>query len=374
MENTNKNEDSVIKKIIKKKKKKVIKGGLIGLIVVLALIIMLAGGAFAYLNNVNNAALPKLSGQLKERGAWAKVEIIRDEYGVPHIYGQNMHDLYFAQGYVQAQDRWWQMEFFRHVCGGRIEELTGKKAHLVSTDIYLRTMGWYRIAEKEYNSYTLTQRAVLDAFSEGVNAYISNRSPEQLSVNYAVLGLTGVKFNIEPWKPVDTLAFSKLFSYDMGYAADEELQRSKLHDLLGAEMNDAWQTPPFGYGEKPTVLQGDDVKSMEAAGWTKPPAITDNSSSASIFNTRSYDDTKPDLTWLSGDPSGIGSNNWVASSNMTQGGKPLLANDPHLFIQMPSAWYEISLHSTDNGNGQSFDVAGFAIASSPGVIIGHNND
>ncbi len=87
------------------------------------------------------------------------MEIIRDANGIPHIYAKNMHDLFFAQGYAQAQDRWWQMEFFRKTCGGRIEELTGKKASLVNTDIYLRSLGLYDVCKKEYDLYTPDQRA-----------------------------------------------------------------------------------------------------------------------------------------------------------------------------------------------------------------------
>ena len=374
MENHKDTDTSVVKETAPKKKKKGGKGGLVGLVIVLALIVLLAGGGYGYFNYVNNAPLPHIDGGLKAHGLRANVEVIRDSYGVPHIYGQNLHDVFFAQGFVQAQDRWWQMEFFRHTCGGRIEELTGKKASLVSSDIYLRTMGWYNVAEKEYNSYTPTQRAILDAFAEGVNAYISNKSPQDLSVNYSILGLTGVKFTVEPWKAVDTLAFAKLMSWDLGYSGDEEMQRSKLYALLGAQMADEWETPPYGYGSKPTILQSEDVKSLEASTPVQPATETTKSAPVSQQSVPRYDNTKPDLTWLMGDPAGIGSNNWVAAGSMTQSGKPLLANDPHLGIQMPSIWYEIGLHAVDDGTGQPFDVAGFAFAPAPGVIIGHNSD
>jgi penicillin amidase len=359
-----------------RKKKKVGKGVLALILTILAIIVLLTGGGFAYFSYINNAPLPQIDGQLKANGLQARVEVIRDSYGVPHIYGQNLHDVIFTQGYLQAQDRWWQMEFFRHTCGGRIEELTGKKASLISSDIYLRTMGWYNIAEKEYDSYTPAQRAILDSFADGVNAYISNRSPQELSVNYSILGLTGVKFKVEPWKSVDTLAFAKLMSWDLGYSNDEEIQRTKLYDLLGSQMADEWQTPAYGYGDKPTILQSEDVKAMGITGSTVGSihAAAQEQSSTTPVTVKGYDDPKPDLTWLMGDPAGVGSNNWVVAGSMTQSGKPLLANDPHLGIQMPSIWYEIDLHAADDGTGQPWDVAGFAFAASPGVIIGHNND
>jgi len=357
------------------KKKKSGKSALIIILTVLAIIVILCAGGIGYFNYVNNAPLPKIDGNVKVNGLYDKVEIIRDANGIPHIYANNMHDLSFAQGYVQAQDRWWQMEFFRHLCAGRVEELTGKKPSLISSDIYLRTMGWYEVAKKEYDSYSPAQRAVLDDFAAGVNAYISNRNPQDLSVNYSILGLTGVKFKIEPWTPVDTLAFAKLMCWDLGYSGDEEIQRTKLYDALGQEMADKWQTPPWGYGDKPTIIKDADVREMDKS--TAPAAPVEGVPLATgqpVSTGQTYDFTKPDLSWVMGPPAGIGSNNWVVSGNLTQSGKPLLANDPHLGIQMPSIWYEIGLHCPDDGTGQPYDVAGFAFSPSPGVIIGHNNN
>ncbi|MFA5064106.1 MAG: penicillin acylase family protein [Dehalococcoidia bacterium] len=357
------------------KKKKGGKSTLITGLVILGIIVILCAGGAGYFSYINNAPLPKINGNVRVSGLYDKVEVIRDSNGIPHIYASNMHDLNFAQGYIQAQDRWWQMEMFRHICGGRIEELTGKKTSLIPTDIYLRTLGWYKVAEKEYASYTPEQLAPLDAFAAGVNAYISTRSPRDLSVNYSILGLTGVKFEIEPWTPVDTLAFGKLMCYDLGYSTDEEIQRSKLYSALGQEMADKWQTPPWGYGEKPTIINDADVKVMDSS--TAPAASSNSTSSTTgqpVSSIQAYDDPRPDLSWVMGPSAGIGSNNWVVSGNLTQSGKPLLANDPHLGIQMPSIWYEIGLHCPDDGKGQPYDVVGFAFAPSPGVIIGHNNN
>jgi penicillin amidase len=124
-----------------KKKKKGGKSALTAILTILAIIVILCAGGIGYFNYVNNAPLPKIDGTVKVNGLYDKVEIIRDANGIPNIYANNMHDLYFTQGLVQAQDRWWQMDFFRHVCAGKVEELTGKKSSLVSSDIYLRTMG-----------------------------------------------------------------------------------------------------------------------------------------------------------------------------------------------------------------------------------------
>lgn len=355
-------------------KKKGLKKALTAWIAVLLVIAILAGGVIGYLNYVNNAPLPKIDGTLKVNGLYTGVEVLRDASGIPHIYAANLHDLFFTQGYVQAQDRWWQMDFFRHVCAGNIEDLTGKKQSLVSTDMYFRTMGWRKVAEQEYNNLTGDQRLPLDAFTQGINAYISNRTPQELSVNYSILALTGAKPKIEPWTPVDCLAFSKLMAWDLGYSGDEEVLRSQLYSTLGQEMADKWETPPWSYGERPTIVQQEDIAAMEISASpapVQPPASAGKTAGQPGIAFESF---QPDLTWLSGGHSGIGSNNWVVSGNLTQSGRPLLANDPHLGIQMPSIWYEIDLHCTDDGNGQPFDVTGFTFTLSPGVIIGHNNN
>ena len=351
------------------------KKALVTTITILAIIVILCGGGIGYFNYINNAPLPKIDGTIKTTGLYNKVEVIRDANGIPSIYAQNMHDVCFAQGYVQAQDRWWQMDFFRHLCGGRLEELTGKKASLVSTDIYLRSLGWYEVAKKEYEIYPPEQKAMLDAFAEGVNACISGRSPQELSVNYSILGLTGAKPKIEPWTPIDSLAFGKLMAWDLGYSGDEEIQRSQLYSTLGQQMADKWQTPAWGYGNKPTVIKESDVLEMEKS--TTPPVATSAapaSGGQAVSYDATFDFTRPDLSWVMGPPAGIGSNNWVVAGSMTKSGKPMLANDPHLGIQMPSIWYETSLHCADDGTGQPYDVSGFVFSLIPGIIIGHNNN
>ena len=357
------------------KKGKTGKAVKITLITIAAVIVLLFGGGFFYYFSILNSPQPSVDGQLQVKGLQDKVEVIRDSWGVPNIYAKNMHDLFFAQGYAQAQDRWWQMEFFRKTCGGRIEELTGKKASLVNTDIYLRSLGLYKVCQKEYDIYTLDQRIPLDAFAEGVNAYISNRSPQQLSVNYSILGLTGVKFKIDPWSPLDTLAFAKLMGLDLGLSRDTEITRGKLESLLGAEMADKWLLPSWPTGSRSPILLDEDILTLE-----KSAAATPQSSASQTGNTvaaatdQSLDDPAADLSQVLAGPEGIGSNSWVCTGSMTQSGKALLANDPHLGIQMPSVWYEVALHCPDDGSGRPLDVAGFTFAASPGVVVGHNND
>jgi penicillin amidase len=366
----------------------------ITLIVLLALIVLIGGGGYSYYLFITGSPQPQVDGQLKAAGLKDRVEVLRDASGTPHIYARNMLDLNFAQGYVQAQDRWWQMEFFRKTCGGRIEELTGKKAALVNTDIYLRSLGLYRVVEQEYNSYPADDRANLDAFAAGVNAYISGRSPQQLSVNYSILGLTGVKFKVDPWSPLDSLAFAKLMAWDLGLSRDLEMTRARLYDRLGAEMAEKWLVPPWPLGLKPTILLDEDLKATYTATLSASVSETDGGlllrellamtcndnpgsglpvSELPAMTPDTYDPAA-DLALILGQTEGTGSNSWVATGSLTQGGKPLLANDPHLGIQQPSIWYEVNLHCADDGTGRPFDVAGFGFAANPGVVVGHNND
>jgi len=351
------------------------KAGKVVLFTLLALVVLLSGGGFIYYLSIMNSPQPQIDGDLNAKGLQDGAEIIRDAEGIPHIYAKNMHDLFFTQGYAQAQDRWWQMEFFRKTCGGRIEELTGKKASLVNTDIYLRSLGLYNVCKKEYDMYTPEQRAPMDAFAEGVNAYIAGRSPGQLSVNYSILGLTGVKFKVEPWTALDTLSFAKLMAWDLGLSRDLEIPRTRLYDLLGAEMAEKWLVPQWPIGQKPTILLDEDIqKSMQSAQPAGSPGAVPASPQVLINAGATFEDNSSGLRQLLGEQAGPGSNSWVATGSMTQSGKALLANDPHLGIAMPSIWYEVGLHCPDDGAGQPFDVAGFTFASSPGVIAGHNNN
>jgi len=325
---------------------------------------------YAWFYNVTRSPLPQHSGELKVAGLQDTVEILRDEFGVPHIYAQNMHDLFFAQGYTQAQDRWWQMEFWRHVGSGRIGELVGKNDALLGTDIFIRTLGWQRVAESEVklcdDEETLSR---LQAFSDGVNAYIMNREPSKLAMEYGILKLTGIDTEIEPWTPADTLVFGKMMAWDLGPSNNNEEGRATLYELLGEEMADQLLTPPWPFGKKPTIVQPED---LPIAG------------SAEVFQVEDKDKCTDTAILLTSNPShsmglvfepgqGIGSNNFVAGGKMTRSGMPLLANDPHLGIQMPSIWYEVGLHCCPASDEPNSDMVGYAFAVTPGVIIGHNN-
>ncbi|MEZ4666841.1 MAG: penicillin acylase family protein [Anaerolineae bacterium] len=304
-------------------------------------------------------------------GLTDKVDIVRDNWDIPHIYASNSHDLFFAQGFTQAQDRWWQMEFARHIGSGTIQELTGQNDNVMGQDVFIRTVGWRRAAELDYATYDESGKAVLQAFADGVNAYILNRPASELAMEYNVLGITGVKIPIQPWTPVDTAVWAKVMAWDLSGNRSEELLRSKLYAELGKELTDEFMPPyPFDQpdGKKPTILQAEDLP-IDDSSLTAHTVDTagivgvDTTLAGGISATSALFKSEPD----------IGSNNWVIGGKLTASGKPMLANDPHLSIQMPSIWYEVGLHCQTVSDACPYDVTGFALPAAPGVIIGHNS-
>ncbi|MCL0084198.1 penicillin acylase family protein [Dehalococcoidia bacterium] len=335
----------------------------VGVVVVLALI-----GGYAFFYDLTRGPLPQHDGELRVAGLIDTVEILRDQWGIPHIYARNMYDLFFAQGLTQAQDRWWQMEFWRHAGSGRIGELVGKSDDTLQADIFIRSVGWRRVAEQEVELYDEETIAQLQAFADGVNAYIMGRDPGDLALEYSILGLIGINFEIKPWTPADSLVFAKIMSWVLGFRRCEEETRATLYELIGEEMTDQWIMPPWPFGKKPTIVQPEDLSITEASlisSLDRPPATRGS-------NALTAKSILPDMSLVFGQGYGIGSNNWVVSGDLTESGMPLLANDPHLGIQIPSIWYQIGLHLRPANGESPFSVTGFTFAATPGVVIGHN--
>ena len=171
------------------------------LIALLVLVLALSAWFFW----MTRRSFPHTAGTVDVPGLSAPVTVQRDAYGIPNIYADTTEDLFFAQGFLHAQDRFWQMDFNRHVTAGRISELVGESQ--LDTDKYLRTMGWRRVAEQEWGPASPESKKVLQAYADGVNAYISDRSPTELSLEYLMLRLTGGSGPLEPWTPFDSLAW-----------------------------------------------------------------------------------------------------------------------------------------------------------------------
>ncbi len=344
------------------------------LLVLFALVLLVLLGGFLVFNDWTRGPLPQISGEItlpvgaQSTGGGLKdtVEIFRDKWGVPHIYASSSYDLFFAQGYTQAQDRWWQMEFSRHLGSGRIQELTGKNDEVMANDIGLRQMGWRRVAEREVAEiYDADTIAILQAFADGVNAYILNRAPGDLAFEYNLLGVTGVNIEIEPWTPADSVVWGKALAWNLADDG-EEMLRSAMVEKLGEAMT-AEYFAPWPYGEKPTMILPEDLPlDDESVGATH---VSSNDTAGIAGLQAAF---APSFGMVRGD--GIGSNNWTVSGQLTESGKPLLANDMHLGIQMPSIWYEIGLHCQPVSDECPYNVTGFQLSPAPLITAGHNDN
>ncbi len=338
---------------------KIVLGAIVALLAIMVL------GVVLFASFSVRRAFPDVDGEVAIDGLDAGVEIVRDDMGIAHIYADNPHDLFLAQGFVHAQERFWQMDVWRHIGAGRLSEMFGETQ--VETDAFLKTMGWQHVAEDQYAAADPRDRAVLEAYTDGVNAYLGSRSPSELSFEYTVLELLNHSYDPEPWTPVDTLTWGIAMAWDLRGNMDVEIERAMLLGTLPADQV-AQLRPPYPGDVNPYIVPANEL-------------VTNGAPSASIHaipgvrTALASIEDKLDLIAAIGVPgaeTGIGSNSWVISGSRTDTGMPILANDPHLSIQMPSIWYQNGLHCMTVSEGCPYDVVGFSFSGVPGVIIGHN--
>jgi penicillin amidase len=338
--------------------RRVLVGGL-----VLLLVLAVATGLFV--TWTVHRSFPQRDGTLAVAGLDADVTVYRDQHGVPQLWADDAADLFSAQGFVHAQDRFWEMDFRRHVTAGRLSELFGPDQ--VETDEFVRTLGWRRIAEQELELLDPATVQYLQAYADGVNAYLEHRSGSQLSLEHGILALSNRGYHVEPWTPADSVAWLKAMAWDLRSNLDDELDRALLSRTLSrAEIEQLY--PAYPYGEHPTILGDTDlpVDQPESAARTVP----NTGQAAALTGVQALLGRVPELLGPHG--SGIGSNSWVVSGRYTESGLPLLANDPHLGPTLPSVWTQMGLHCTTVTDACPFDVAGFTFSGVPGVVIGHN--
>ena len=306
---------------------------------------------------------PQVEGQIRMPGIEGRIEIIRDVDGVPHIYADTAHDVMFAQGFAEAQDRYWQMDFFRHVGNGELSEMFG--ASQIETDRFLRSMGWGDIAQRELLSLDLIVVEYLEAYAAGVNAFSDGRSGGELSFEHYVLRAIARSYTPDRWTAADSLVFSKVLAWDLSGNLDEEIERSLLAGLMPiAQVEELYPDYP---PDHPVIAPSDLLVSAGSA--------PDAPLSLAGPHFEELSETFSSLDQLLGARGPmIGSNNWAVSGDLTSTGEPLLANDPHLGIVMPSLWYEVGLHCYTVTASCPFDVVGFSLPGSPAVLIGHNAD
>ena len=306
------------------------------LIVTAAIAVVVVGTFVTAWGFVFYRPLPTVDGDQRLLGLRERAEVLRDHYGVAHIFATNDHDMAFLQGYVTAQDRLWQMDVYRRAAEGRLAEIFGGVA--LDSDKEMRVIGLARAAKTDLSA---ASRAVLDdlqAYADGVNKFLEQHG-DGLPVEFLILG-----YKPEAWSPLDSLAIAKLQLLDAAGNYKQELLRADIAAHLGP---DALAT---------LMPDASGVSSYDPAAWAAVAPLLGGEARA------------PDglAAFLPGAGDGLGSNCWALSGAKTKSGKPLLAGDPHLPVRNPSIWYEIALANGD------LDLIGFSIPGAPGVVIGHN--
>ena len=346
----------------------------VGTYIAVGLVLLLVAGLVTGVALVRRP-LPQTTGELELAGLESEVTVIRDDHGIPQLYGDSVEDLMRAQGFVHAQERFYEMDVRRHVTSGRLSELFGEDA--LETDTFIRTMGWRNVAEQELALIQPETRTALEAYADGVNAYVESRSPGQLAVEYTVLRAGGLDYRPEPWTPVDSLAWLKAMAWDLRGNMTDEIDRAlALADHTPAQVAELY--PPYPYDQNaPIVDQGavvDGVFEQDATGTdTRLPQRPsyDGAAGDTLRGLRAGLERLPALL---GRGDGIGSNSWVVDGEHSSTGAPLLANDPHLGVSLPGVWMQMGLHCRTVSADCPLDVAGFTFSGVPGVVIGHNAD
>jgi penicillin amidase len=285
----------------------------------------------------------KTNGQLWLPGLAAPVEVVRDRWGVPHVYAASEVDALFAQGFVHAQDRLFQMEYTRRLARGALSERFGVAA--LTADRWSRIVGFWRCVQQDAAQLGAAERAALASYAAGVNAFIAaNRY--RMPAEFSLLG-----YKPDPWTVEDTLGALKLMGWALGQNWEGELLRVQLAQKLGvARALELDPTYPAGH---PTIQPG--------SGAPDPAALAQ-------LAERLLQSYQSVAQWF-GQSAGAGSNNWVVSGERSVTRRPLLANDPHLSVGIPVFWYQVHLTAQDG----SLQVAGASLPGVPGVVIGHND-
>jgi penicillin G amidase len=279
--------------------------------------------------------LPKQRGTIELAGLEGRVTVRRDRWGVPHIEAVAERDLYFAQGFAHAQDRLWQMDFYRRAVEGRISEMAGEEG--LPVDRLMRTLGIRRVAEREEAALDPELRALLERFCEGVNAAAASATAMPFEMQLLRLGF-------EPWRPVDILSLGKLLAFGLSTNWERELLRADMLRALGPELT-ARLDPAYPAGN---------------------PVVTQEAWSGDGLAIVEQIDAVRRSMGLAAEASG--SNNWAVSGSLSATGSPLIAGDPHLPPSMPGIWYQVALR-----HGDRF-VRGASMPGMPGVYMGQNND
>jgi penicillin G amidase len=333
-----------------------------------AIILLAIFAGIGWLYSIARSALPQIDGAIAVAGVAAPIQVSRDTHGIPIIDASTLADLFFAQGYVTAQDRLFQMDAMRRSAAGELSEVIGPNQ--LEHDRQQRILGLRAAAKKNLTLLSPDDRARFEAYARGVNAFIKTHR-DHLPIEFRVL-----RYLPQPWTVEDSLLIGNYMVQDLSTTPRHALVREKILARLGPELtadlyvNSSWRDRP------PTVIRKtlDQIKPQDDedndddddSGMDSDSAVTrlirdlPGSSTSPVVDLPAFFDDPPLV---------LGSNDWVISGAQTVSGKPLLSNDMHLGHQMPNLWYEAHLRCTACSN---FDVAGVTLPGYPYVIVGHN--
>lgn len=329
-----------------------------------ALLVFLITGAAFWIFSTERRELPQVDGTIVLKGLSGPVTVIRDKLGVPHIRAQSFDDLFFAQGFVTAQDRLWQMDAIRRLAAGELAEVLGP--NLLRHDRRQRYLQIRAACERGVAALNPQERHLLEVYAQGVNAFI-DRSHDRLPLEFRLL-----HYSPAPWRVLDSLLVGANMHQMLNTQYDVELEREKVIRHLNAQqiadlypqrswrdLPPSYQAPSAGEETSPEdrTPDSDDDEDDDRAPRTKTSSIFSLFDLALVPESRRCEMCVP------------GSNNWVVSGEHTASGKPLLSNDMHLGHSIPDVWYEAQL---TKGDGQEYDVTGVTLPGLPFVIVGHN--
>ncbi|MFM9840698.1 MAG: penicillin acylase family protein [Cyclobacteriaceae bacterium] len=293
-----------------------------------------------------NAATAKVTNEsFSMPGLLDKVTILYDSALIPHIYANNNEDLFAAQGYITAKNRLWQMEFQTHAAGGRVSEIIGTKA--LDFDRTQRRLGMMFAAETSVKSMESNPIAkmMVDNYTAGINAYIQSLSYQDLPIEYKLLG-----YEPEPWTNLKSGLLLKYMAKTLN-SGERDLEMTNALKLFGKETLDLLY--PDNEGVSDPIVDN-------TGNWKFKPVTLDSMPSAApkeLVMLKPFEKSPPD----------VGSNNWAVSGSKTASGSPLLCNDPHLELNLPSIWYVLHL------NAPGVNTMGASLPGAPSIISGFND-
>ena len=347
--------------------KKTLYSVIAGIVLVLAVVITL----IILFNNLTKKSFYSENGIYYISGISDTVKIFKDDFGVSHIIAGNEEDMFFAQGYIHAQDRLFQMDLYRRVCEGRMSEIFGKET--LDYDKLFRTLRINHTAENLYEHISQKSKDILKSYSDGVNYFIKTHS-KNLPLEFDLLD-----YKPEEWTPVNSLMLVRMLGWELNLSWYSDYMFGEIVKKLGLDRARDFfpnypEDAPFIVKSESKKESSDKVQKPSAENINpqniNPAVIEDNFKTLAALGTGFFQSSVSFRKYMGIEGSHIGSNAWVISGTKSENRKPILANDPHLSLTVPSKWYEIQLYNENDGT----YVSGFSIPGAPCVVIGQNNN